>query len=461
MTASRAEAHAASFRDPSGFIFESGGVLYRQVNAPYAEDYRALIDSGLLEELWDVRALIPHIEAPLERRLTAEAIAVLEPKRVPTLSYPYEWCFGQLKDAALLTLDVQKRALARGMSLKDGTAYNILFLAGRPILIDTLSFERYPEGKPWIAYRQFCSHFLAPLALMAYVDVRLQALLRSYLDGIPLDLASELLPGKTKLHPGLGMHIHMHAKAQSGGASGSVAKKAHVSKTGLLGLIDSLEGTIRKLEWTPDKTTWANYYQETNYSDGAFREKQAIVSELLDGIGSGGGTCWDLGANTGEFSRLAVERGFDTVAFDFDPAAVEKAYRFVRQANEPRLLPLLQDITNPSPGLGWASREREGLLERGPVDVVLALALVHHLAIGNNVPLDRVADLFAKLGRWVIVEWVGKQDSQVVRMLSSREDVFSDYRVGVFESAFGERFEQIAKRPLDKMDRTLYLFRRR
>ncbi len=455
------ERQSGSFRDPSGFVFERDGHLYRQINPPYRVNYDALLSSGLLEDLWSQKLLVRHQEVGLDYRLSDEAIGVLRADRVSNISYPYEWSFGQLKDAALCTLEIQKRALAFGLSLKDASAYNIQYVDGKPLLIDTLSFEVFEEGKPWIAYRQFCSHFLAPLALMSYVDIRLQALLKSYLDGIPLDLASELLPTKTRLNPGLAMHVHLHAKAQTKGGSGSDAKKAHISKIALLALLDSLESVIKKLEWTPEGTVWGNYYQETNYSEGAFTQKHKLVSEFLGMVGPPAKTCWDLGANDGEFSRLAVKAGFETVAFDFDPAAVEKAYRAVRHLGEARLLPLLQDLTNPSPNLGWAGNERDSLAKRGPADVVLALALVHHLAIGNNVPLSRVAEQFAELGRWLIVEFVGKQDSQVLRMLSSREDVFSDYDLVGFESAFEVHFELIERTPVEGMDRTLFLYRRR
>ncbi len=461
MIAENGERQAGSFRDPSGFIFERAGTVLRQVNPSYSEDYEALKASGLLDELWSDGLLIPHQELASEPGFTQEAIAVLRPERVKTISYPYEWSFGQLKDAALCTLAIQKRALSRGLSLKDSSAYNVQFSEGRPVFIDTLSFERYVEGKPWIAYRQFCSHFLAPLALMALVDVRLQSLLKSYLDGIPLDLTSSLLPGMTKFNPGLAMHIHMHAKAQSKGTSFGEAAKANISKTAQLALVDNLESVVRKLEWTPEGTVWGNYYQETNYSDKAFSQKHEVVTELLSMAKGAEKTCWDLGANDGEFSRLAVNSGFDTIAFDFDPAAVEKAYRSVRHNRETRLLPLLQDLTNPSPNLGWAGKERDGLAERGPAQVVLALALVHHLAIGNNVPLPLVAKSFADLANFVIVEFVGKQDSQVIRMLSSREDVFPNYQIEGFESAFSAHFDLVKKVPLDGMDRTLFLYQRR
>ena len=210
----RTEQLSASFRDPSGFLFSRSGILYRQINRAYSKDYARLMDSGLYEKLVKASLLIPHTEVDQPPAQSDLAFKVIQPERVPFISYPYDWSFSQLKDAALVTLSIQKRALKLDLSLKDASAYNIQFVRGRAMLIDTLSFEIYKEGEPWVAYKQFCQHFLAPLALMTYRDVRLSQFLRVYIDGIPLDLASELLPAKTKFNFGLLTHIHIHAGAQ-------------------------------------------------------------------------------------------------------------------------------------------------------------------------------------------------------------------------------------------------------
>ena len=191
-------APGGSFRDPSGFVYERDGVLYRRVHRSYAAHYDRLMDSGLYAALVGDGLLVPHEEVG-PRGGEQDPYATLRPERVAFVSYPYEWCFSQLKDAALTTLRIQERALGFDMTLKDASAYNIQFHRGRPVLIDTLSFECYEEGVPWVGYRQLCQHFLAPLALMAHRDVRLGGLLRLHLDGIPLDLASTLLPARTRL----------------------------------------------------------------------------------------------------------------------------------------------------------------------------------------------------------------------------------------------------------------------
>jgi hypothetical protein len=391
------------------------------------------------------------------------AYRVIQPERVAFISYPYEWSFSQLKDAALLTLSIQKTALELGLSLKDASAYNIQFHHGRPILIDTLSFEAYQEGKPWIAYRQFCQHFLAPLALMAYRDVRLNQLLRVYIDGIPLDLASKLLPFHTRLKFGLLAHIHLHASAQKKYADApeqaqTRSQGGSVSKLGMTGLIDSLKGAVSALKWEPQGTEWGDYYEATNYSQAATGQKADLVKEYLEAIQPR--QVWDLGGNTGNFSRIAAQMGIPTISADIDPAAVEKNYREVRQKKEINLLPLVLDLTNPSPGLGWHNRERDSFAARGPVDAVMALALIHHLAISNNVPLPDLAEYFASLGRWLIVEFIPKEDSQVQRLLATREDIFPNYQQQGFEEAFRPFFTIQACSQIEGSKRILYRMER-
>jgi hypothetical protein len=315
-----------------------------------------------------------------------------------------------------------------------------------------------------VAYRQFCQHFLAPLALMAKRDVRLNQLLRVYIDGIPLDLASHLLPGSTRLNFGLSVHIHLHASFQRKHASNAQkgsSRGAGMSQQGLEGLIDSLRAAINKLHWEARGTEWGDYYSEISghYSDAASTHKMEIIEKYLDRAAPA--CAWDLGANTGVFSRAASSRGIPTVAFDIDPAAVELNYLACKKNKDTNLLPLVLDLTNPSPAIGWNNRERMSLLERGPVDVVLALALIHHLAIANNVPLPRLADFFQQAGRWLVIEFVPKEDSQVQILLASREDIFPDYTQEGFEAAFKQFFEIRASTLVRETKRTLYLMERK
>ncbi|MEX0881309.1 MAG: hypothetical protein WDZ34_00245 [Candidatus Saccharimonadales bacterium] len=450
---------SASFRDPSGFVFrDKNGTLLRYVSKSYQREFDFLHSSGLIDELWSKGLLVKHQDYTKQYGLPdKDCFKIIKPQEIEFISYPYEWSFSQLKDVALATLKIQKIALQHGMVLKDASAYNIQFVNGLPRLIDTLSFERYQPNEPWVAYRQFCQHFLAPLALAVYVDIRLLKLLREYIDGIPLDLASSLLPAKTKFKPQLSMHIHLHARSQRKYADSRKFKKPKVSLRSLQNLVHSLEAVIDSLKWKPANTEWGDYYSFTNYDDEAFKAKAAIVSKMIKRVKPA--NVWDLGANTGEFSRLASQQGVFTVAADVDPVAVEKNYLQVKRQKETSILPLLMDLTSPSPDLGWANQERESLAKRGPTDLIMALALIHHLAISNNVPLVEVAGYLSRLGKYLIIEFVPKEDSQVQKLLVSRKDIFDNYNQAGFEAAFGQHYDLVEAAKVKNSKRTIYLFK--
>lgn len=456
-----AEVVGGSFRDPSGFVFHAEGEIYRQVNEAYREEYEALYSSGLYNALCEKGLLIPHEEVSNRAPAGPGAFKIIKPKKIPFISYPYEWSFSQLKDAALLTLDIQTEALKRGMSLKDASAFNVQFIGSKPIFIDTLSFERYVEGTPWVAYQQFCQHFLAPLALMAECDVNLRNLGVPFINGVPLSLASRLLPKSSWLKLSHVIHIHLHARSQQKYADAAGTGKGTPTRPltlrALTAIIDSLRTTVAKFEWNPGGTEWADYYDATNYSTRAMSEKEKIVEDLVRVVNPK--TAWDLGANTGVFSRIAVANGAYTVACDVDPSAVEKNYLLCRKEKNAAMLPLIVDLTNPSPALGWAHTERSSLLERGPVDVVLGLAIIHHLAISNNVPLSRIAEFFSRCARYAIIEFVPKGDSQVQKLLASRKDVFPSYTQEGFEEACKPFFTIERAVPVPDSLRVMYLLK--
>jgi hypothetical protein len=350
------------------------------------------------------------------------------------------------------------------MTLKDASAYNIQFRKGSPVFIDTLSFERYEEGAPWVAYRQFCQHFLAPLALIAYRDARLGQLMRVHIDGVPLDLARRLLPARAWRRLQLFLHIRMHASYQqrfeasaSGGAD--APKPRPLSRKNLENLLAGLSSACDDLDWKPEGTEWADYYAGDSYSEESDEHKMEVVARYLERAKPE--EVWDLGANVGRFSRLASERGIRTIAFDIDPACVEANYRKVRRSGETSMLPLVMDLTNPSPAIGWAHEERPSLVDRSSADLVMALALIHHLAISNNVPLEKIARFFASLAPRLVVEFVPKTDPKVRVLLATREDVFLSYDRDGFEAAFGRIFEIEDATPIKGSERTMYLMRRR
>jgi hypothetical protein len=403
--------HQSSFRDPAGFIFEHNDAFYRQV---------------------------------------------------PFISYPYEWTFYQLRDAALLTLQVQQLALKHGMILKDSSAYNVQFIGRRPVFIDSLSFWRYQEGDPWEGYRQFCEHFLAPLALSSYTTPEILPALRVYLDGIPLAITTKLLPRKARFNRGLFAHIYLHASSQKryDKLDATTPKKQRkVSPMALNGLIASLEKSVKRLSLRGRNTQWGDYYNDTNYSKKAFEDKKRLVSQMLAKVSPKPKLVWDLGANDGTFSNIAASLEAFTVAFDMDSVAVAHGYR-KKDEYDNLVLPLVQDLSNPSPSLGWAHAERHSLEQRGPADVTLALALIHHLAITNHTPFSQVASFMASASKHLIIEFVPKGDSKVELLLSGfSRNTFEGYSVENFEAAFSKHFKLIDKKPVKDSRRTIYLYK--
>ncbi len=434
--------------------------MHRQIQPSFAKEWDHFVRSGLHDRLVERGMLVGHEDVGLKDAFEASAHAVIRPEPIDFISYPYEWTFGELRDAALLTLDAQLEALSAGMTLRDASAYNVQFRGVQPVLIDSLSFERLEPDAPWIAYRQFCEHFLAPLALMAARDIRTGRLLRGGIDGIPLDLAARLLPGRSRLRLGLGAHIHLHARSmrQHSGASGS-GRKARLSLSRQIALIESLRSTVAGLRWDPEGTEWADYADNTSYDDEATHAKEAIVAAMLSAARSG--IIWDLGANTGRYSAIASGLGRRVLAFDIDPAAAERHYRTLRRDGRTDTTPLVMDLADPSPALGWAGRERRSLAERGGDSVLLALALVHHLAIGRNVPLPMLLGWLAELGSELIIEWVPREDVMAQRLLAAREDIFDRYTEDGFQAALGEHWVVVERVPIDGTLRVLYHLRPR
>jgi hypothetical protein len=474
--------HPSSFRDPAGFIFLHGGKVYRQVNLAGRDDFDHFIGSGLYDALVEKGLLVAHGEVRSlaqfsggDRTTDADARSdaharrykVILPEQIPFISYPYEWSFSQLKDAALLTLRVQRIALEHGMILKDASAYNVQFMGKKPVLIDTLSFKKYVPGEPWDGYKQFCEHFLAPLAVARYTSYDILKILQSELEGIPLGVACSLLPQHARFGKGLMPHLYLHSASQKryeniGSTKGvGAVPKRKVSTFALEGIMASLEKSVRALRPPHQKTEWGNYYTFTNYSDAAFKKKQKLVRDLLGKVSPAPKMVWDIGANNGEFSVLAAEMGAYTVAFDIDPVAVGRNYNHRDDKTDGLMIPLVQDCTNPSAAVGWLGKERDSLCERGPADVVLALAIIHHLAIGRNLPLRHVAEFFAAAGDHVIVEFVPKEDSKVQILLASRQDIFDEYDAEHFEAAMSQYFKLIEKKPIQHSKRTLYLYKKK
>ncbi|MDO5565763.1 MAG: SAM-dependent methyltransferase, partial [Planctomycetia bacterium] len=430
--------NTGSFRDPSGHVYEDGNRILRSVNSGYREDFEYFQSSGLADFLIEKGWILPfkEIDAPIPG-----SWKTLEVPRLPLISYPYEWSIGQLRAAAVLTLRIQQEALRHGMVLKDATAYNVQFFEGRPVFIDLLSFERYQPGTPWNAYKQFVSFFLGPLLLMSLKDVRYGLDFRNYLDGFPLDFVSQGLPWHTRWSPSLYIHIHWHAAMlrkyeDTRDLKNRPISTKSLSQKGLEHLIESLLDCVKHIRVPKLTTEWGDYYNDTNYTDAAFSTKKEIVAELTKRVEPL--IVCDLGANRGDFSRIFAQYAQVVLSPDIDPVAVQTNYSITREKKEKNIYPLVIDLCNPSPGIGWHNTERKSFLDRAHCDLAAGLALIHHLCIGNNLPLEYVAKLFADLAPTAIVEFVPKGDSQVDRLLSSREDIFPDYTLASCLAAFGQ-----------------------
>ena len=462
MTGNASARLPGSFRDPTGFMFQRDGTFFRQVNRSYSATFATLRNSGLYAKLVEQGLLIAHEAADLDLAPEPNASTVIRPEQLGFVSYPFEWSFSQLRASALTTLRVQRLALTHGLSLKDASAYNIQLHNGRPTLIDTLSFEPYEPGLPWVGYRQFCQHFLTPLALMAYRDVRLGTLLQSHLDGLPLDMAARLLPWRTRLRPGLLMHLHLHSRAQARHADSDRTRaslKGRMSQRRLEALLESLESTVRRLTWNPGDTPWASYGDQSSYSDAGQANKQQLVAEYLTQVDAD--SVWDLGGNVGIFSRIAAANDVPAVSIDSDPGAIDLNYRQMVDNGERNLYPIVADLTSPSPALGWDNCEVRSLSDRGPAGLVMALALVHHLAISNNTRFERLARFFASLGPKLLIEFVPPEDPMVRRLLAMRNHTFPCYTQQGFEAAFSRSFRILRSDPIADSKRRLYLMNSR
>jgi len=450
--------HPSSYRDPSGFIFEKDNIVYRQVNTIFKEHFEFFINSGCYKKLVEEQLLIPHEEVAENLTGNAEWYTTLKPEKIQFISYPWEWSFDMLKDAALLTLRIAKEATESGMILKDATPYNIQWHCGQFIFIDSLSFEKYNPDEPWIAYRQFCEGFLAPLVLMHYSKHSLEPLLLAYPEGIPLAIAKALLPGRSKFSLHTYLHIHLHARVAQR-KDNAEPVKAKFSRRKFQNLISSLEILIHKLRMPARSTTWSGYYEEAYLRNDYLKQKKAILRNWIDELSQIKSVA-DLGANDGEFSHLFSSKDIQTITADFDPYCINKLYNEIKTKKEKKIQPMVLDLSNPSPSIGINNEERSSFISRLNVDLVLALALIHHLAIGKNIPLERIAFFFSKTAPNLIIEFVPKEDEKVQILLSQKNDIYGAYDEKSFIEAFSRYFiiEKFQKIP--GTGRVLYLMKR-
>jgi SAM-dependent methyltransferase len=458
-----------SFRDPDSAVFRQDGEVLRGLSGRAADDWDRLGGTRFFPRLTEagqvVRTTAHEGEAPLSPR-GAPWARVLRHERIPVVSYPYEWPFAMLREAAILHLEVLAAALDEGMSLKDGTAYNVQFVGSRPTFIDVGSFEA--AAGPWPGYRQFCQTMLFPLLVQAHLGVPFQPLLRGSIDGLTASDVDGMFSGLRRFRKGVLRNVTLHSLLERKVTSASESVKSDLVSAGystelakattrkLLQLVRGLEVAKRGTAADDDHSTWSDYRGTCSYSDADAEAKRSFVQAALAEGDSR--LVLDLGANDGEYSLVAAEHADHVVAVDGDEKVVDLLYRRLRAAGDEKVLPLVMNLVDPSGGIGWRNRERAPFAERVRPDVTLALALVHHLAIAANVPLGEVLGWLASFGGRTVVEFPHTEDVQVKRLLANKPaGLFDDYRRDVFEALLAERFLVHRQATLPAGTRTIYL----
>ena len=454
-----------SFRDREGRVFErldagdiSGAApIYRALSQNALDAWRSLERKKLWGNLASEGKVVPTREVP-EAELADLLGSVpgapscgwagaLEHERIPFVSYPYEWSFSMLRDAARLQLELVRRSLKAGFQLKDATSYNVQWRGCRPVFIDIASFEPWIQGDPWAGYSQFCQLFLYPLLIDAYRGVPFQPWLRGRLDGIePAQAAAVLGRWRDRLRPGVLKDVWLLSKIQertqdSDERTRDEMRKAGFKKEMILANVVRLEKVVGRLRPCRSGSEWSDYAEDNSYDDHDRGKKEAFVEAAAQ---KGFRLAWDLGANTGHYSRLVAPHCDLVVSMDGDALAVDRLYQRTQELGPDNLLPLVMDLVDPSPALGWRHAERKALGERPQPDLVLALALVHHLSIRGHVPLPELVDWLADLvvpGGTLVVEFVGKTDPMVQRLLRNQADIYDDYDDSTFEEHLRRRFD--------------------
>jgi len=452
-----------SFRDRTARVITREHRIYRALASPALEDWRALVATRFFPAAMRAGRIVGTEPAsePVEGVLVCgeTPAEVLEHERIPFVSYPYEWSFGMLQDAALLTLDLQLEALEEGFVLKDATPYNVQWVGSRPVFIDIPSFQRLSPGTPWTGYRQFCELFLFPLFLQAYKGVSYHAWLRGSINGITADQCRSLMSPRDYVRPGVLTHVYLQSRLQARYGDTTQDVRATLRSAGfgvelIKANVRRLRTLIASLTWSPGKTAWSDYAECNRYEAGAAKAKQEFVESALSGMNHG--LVWDLGSNTGTYSRLLAGCADHVVAFDADLAVAEGFYVALRQEGPENILPLFSDLADPSPGLGWRGAERRPIESRGQPDLTLALALLHHLVITSNIPLPNVVEWLATLGGDLVVEFVTRDDPMVQQLLRNREDYYFDYHQSAFEAELTRRFRHVRQQPICEGARVLY-----
>ncbi|MBI4775660.1 MAG: methyltransferase [Deltaproteobacteria bacterium] len=458
-----------SFRDRNGRVVYTAEGVFRLLSDHALRQWEALSKTLFFQRLMSDGKIVETERVHPEPRALTHGIdgnwaAVLKHRTVPFVSYPYEWCFGMLQDAALLQLELLRAALDEDMILKDASAYNVQWIGTRPIFIDVPSFEEWEAGEPWIGYRQFCQLFLYPLFLQAYKNVSFQPWLRGQIDGIDPEQFNRLMSLRDLARPGVFSHVFLQAKMQARYGSSdkdirTTMKSVGFHKNLILSNVDRLRKIVRRLSLKPRESEWSDYERFHTYTNEDLERKAAFVRRAVHS--RPWNLVWDLGCNTGAFSRIASENARYVVAMDADHLAVERFYQALRSEGREAILPLVMNLSDSSPDLGWRGLERKSIVGRGKPDLTLCLALIHHLVITANIPLPELVDWLAALGTDLVIEFILKEDPMVRTLLRNKADHYDDYDLAVFEGSLSASFEVIEREPLGNGTRILFFARNR
>ena len=449
-----------SFRDRHARVIYHEGGVYRGLSAQGYAAWQQLSRSRLFGRFSESGGIVGTKEVPLASVPPARGwTAVVQHDRIPFISYPYEWSFGMLKDAGLLQLDLLLAGLDEGLILKDCSAYNLQWRGAQPVFIDTSSFEPLRPGEPWPGYRQFCQMFLYPLMLQAYKDIPFQPWLRGSLEGISPEACDAVMSPRDHLRGGVLLHVHMQARAQAAMADTKRDLRTDLRKAGFSPALiranaQRLRRLVAGLSWRRAKSTWSDYADTHSYDEANAAAKQEFVRTAT--AARPRRLVWDLGATVGVFSRIAAEQGAYVLALDADHLAAERLYQTLARERDRRILPLVMDLADPSPGLGWRHAERKVLEERGTPDIIYALALVHHMVITANVPLGEWMTWICSLAPEVVIEFVGKDDPMTERLLRNKDDQYTEYSRESFERLLEERMTIVRAHPLQGGRRVMY-----
>jgi len=462
MTNSMAAVNAGSFRDRDGRVYHFEGRVFRGLSESALETYRKLQQKPFYKKLAESGKIIGTREIaaehnPLPDSLQAQWAGFLEHDPVAVISYPYEWTFSMLKAAASLQLHLVERAIVNGFALKDATPYNIQFVNRKPVFIDIPSFEILQEGEPWSGYRQFCEMFLFPLFLQAYKSCNFQPFMRAAIDGVDVQAASALFSFRDRFRKGVLSHVWLQSKLDRryGGSSENVRsnlKSAGFNRELILVNVRKMQKLVKKLEWEASGSEWGDYSEFHNYSDDDHVRKEEFIRDAV--INEKPQTVWDIGCNTGQFSRIAAAQCSQVVSTDIDHVAVERL--FLSPETPDNILPLVQNIADPSPNWGWRNRERSDLQARSKPDLVLCLALIHHVVITANIPLAEFIDWLAGLTDKLVIEYVSRKDDKVETLLRNKEDKYRDYSRESLEVNLKRHFDIRQQQDVNNGDRTLY-----